>query len=206
MRRLKCSDKSIAITANSVKNGNVVVFPTDTVYGIGCDPYNDSAVGVVFEIKERKEENPLPLLCSSVQSAYRICNLNKLSKELAEQFWPGALTLISQLIDTKISRKVTAGTNKIGVRIPNHSCAVKLIEACGGILVGTSANPSGSNAAKSADEVVQTINGFDILLDGGKTQLGTESTVIDVSEGRLVLIREGYIKRERIEKVLGRYV
>jgi len=206
MQRLECSDKSIAIAADEVKNGKVVVYPTDTVYGIGCDPYSDSAVEVVFEIKGRVEEKPLPLLCSSVQHAHRICKLNKLSMKLAEQFWPGALTLISDLIDTKISRKVTAGANKIGVRIPNHPCAVKLIDACGGVLVGTSANRSGSNAAKSADEVVQTINGFDILLDGGKTQLGIESTVIDVSEGRFVLIREGYIKREQIEKVLGRHV
>jgi len=201
--KLDCSDENIATADDSVKKGKTVVYPTDTVYGLGCDPYNDSAVDMIFKIKGRMEGKPLPLLCSSVKHASRIAKLNELAMKLAEQFWPGALTLIAELIDDRISSKVTAGTNTIGVRVPNHQCALQLIDKCGGVLVGTSANRSGYSPAKSTAEVLETLAGFDILLDGGKTLLGIESTVLDVSAEKIALIREGYITRERIERALG---
>jgi len=203
MLKLYCNGKSIAIAADSIKKGKAVVYPTDTVYGIGCDPYNDSAVDIIFKIKGRMERKPLPLLCSSVKHASRIAKLNEQAMKLGEQFWPGALTLIAELADNRISSKVTAGTNKIGVRVPNHQCALQLIDKCDGVLVGTSANRSGYSPAKSATEVLEMLDGFDILLDGGKTTLGIESTVLDVSAEKIVLIREGYITREHIERVLG---
>jgi len=172
------------------------------VYGIGCDPYNDSAVDMIFKIKGRIEGKPLPILCSSIKHAGRIARLNEHAMKLAQQFWPGTLTLIAELIDRRISEKVTAGTNTIGVRVPNHQHALQLIDKCGGILVGTSANKSGYNSTTSAEEVLESLHGFDILLDGGKTSVGIESTVIDVSSKDIAFIREGSIRRERIAKVL----
>ncbi len=202
MIKLSCNDENITIAADQIKKGKVVVYPTDTVYGIGCDPYNDSAVDMIFKIKGRMEGKPLPILCSSIKHAQRIAKLSEHAVKLAKQFWPGTLTLIAELIDHKISESVTAGTNTIGVRVPNHQCALQLIDKCGGILVGTSANKSGYNSAKSATEVLETLQGFDILLDGGSTPVGVESTVIDVSSANIAFIREGSIRRERIAKVL----
>jgi L-threonylcarbamoyladenylate synthase len=200
--KLSCDDENITRAAEEIKKGKVVVYPTDTVYGIGCDPYNDSAVDRIFKIKGRMEGKPLPILCSTIKHVTRISKLSEHAMILAAQFWPGTLTLIAELIDHKISEKVTAGTNTVGVRIPNHQCALQLIDRCGGILVGTSANKSGHNSARSATEVLETLQGFDILLDGGRTPVGVESTVIDVSSANIAFIREGSIRRERIAKVL----
>lgn len=202
MIKLDCNDENVATAADQVRNGKVVVYPTDTVYGIGCDPYNDYAVETIFKIKGRSEGKPLPLLCSSIRHASKIAKMNEQATRLAEQFWPGALTFIAELIDDRISRMVTAGTDTVAVRVPNHQCALQLIDKCGGVLVGTSANRSGSSAAKSAVEVLETLDGFDILLDGGQSPLGIESTVLDVRAEKILTIREGYITREQIERVL----
>ena len=203
MIKLLCNDENITAAANEIKKGKLVVYPTDTVYGIGCDPYNDSAVDRIFKIKGRTGGKPLPILCSSVKDASRIARLNEHAMKLAAQFWPGTLTLVAELIDHRISEKIMAGTNTIGVRVPNHQYALQLIDKCGGILVGTSANKSGYNSAKSAEEVLKTLQGFDILLDGGNTPVGIESTVIDVSSANIAFIREGSIRREGVAKVLG---
>jgi len=201
--KLLCNDENTTAAANEIKKGKIVVYPTDTVYGIGCDPYNDSAVDRIFKIKGRAEGKPLPILCSSVKHASRIARLNEHAMKLAAQFWPGNLTLIAELVDHKISERITAGTNTIGVRVPNHQYALQLIDKCGGILVGTSANKSGYNSIKNAEEVLKTLQGFDILLDGGSTPVGIESTIIDASSANIAFIREGSIKRERVAKVLG---
>ena len=203
MIKLLCNDENITAAADEIKKGKIVVYPTDTVYGIGCDPYNDSAVDRIYKIKGRTGGKPLPILCSSVKHASRIARLNEHAMKLAAQFWPGTLTLVAELIDHRISEKIMAGTNTIGVRVPNHQYALQLIDKCGGILVGTSANKSGYNSAKSAEEVLKTLQGFDILLDGGNTPVGIESTVIDVSSANIAFIREGSIRREGVAKVLG---
>lgn len=201
---LECTEESITIAAESIGKGRAVVYPTDTVYGIGCDPYNDRAVETIFKIKGREEGKPLPLLCSSVKDVARIVRLNESAMILAERFWPGPLTIIAQLIDRRISGSVTAGKNMLGVRVPDHICALQLIDKCNGVLVGTSANRSGGKPARSAEEVRQALQGFDVLLDGGVTPLGIESTVVDLSSGEEVrIVREGYITREEIWRVLG---
>ena len=203
MLRLDCSDSNIAIAASKVRKGGTVVYPTDTVYGLGCDPYNDSAVDALLKIKDRDAGRPMPLLCSSITHANKLGNFDGFSKKLTEIFWPGALTIIVELADRRISRKVTAGTDSIGVRVPDHTCALKLIDACGGILVGTSANRSGSTSARSASEA--TIKGFDMLIDAGKTP-GIESTVLKVNDAKITIVREGRVKRKEIEEVLADHV
>lgn len=202
MFKLDCSDGSAAVAADLVRKGKIVVYPTDTVYGIGCDPYDDAAVEKVFRIKGRREGRQLPLLCSSLKHVNRIASLNETGKKLA-RLWPGPLTLIAELVDNRISSKVTVGTCTVGVRIPDSKCALSLIDKCGGVLVGTSANRSGNNTATDAKEVLEMLDGFDVLLDGGKSTLGIESTVIDVTKEKVNMIREGYIKYEQIERVLG---
>lgn len=205
MLRLDCSDSSIEIAASEVRKGGIIAYPTDTVYGLGCDPYNDSAVESLLKIKGRDADKPMPLLCSSITHASRIGKIDGSARKLADRFWPGALTIIVEFADRRISNKVTAGMDSVGVRVPDHSCALKLIDACGGVLVGTSANRSGSPSAMNADEVINSIEDFDILIDAGKTA-GIESTVLKVNDTKITIVREGRITRKEIEEVLSRDV
>jgi L-threonylcarbamoyladenylate synthase len=155
-------------------------------------------------MKGREEGKPMPLLCSSILHAGKIGKLDVYAQKLAERFWPGALTIIVELTDRKISVKVTGGTGTVGVRVPSHKCALHLITACGGVLVGTSANRSGFPPSQSADDVTG-IQDFDILLDGGMTA-GVESTIVKVIDSKITIIREGQVKRQEIEEVLGLHV
>ncbi len=201
---LDCSDSNITIAASKVRKGDTIIYPTDTVYGLGCDPYNDSAVDSLLKLKGRDVSKPMPLLCSSIRHASKIGKFDELAKKLAERFWPGALTLIVELADSGISSKVMGGTDSVGVRIPDHACALKLISECGGVLVGTSANRSGSAPAKNAREAIGILD-FDILLDSGETP-NIESTVLKVNCPKITVLREGCIDRKEIEKVLANNV
>ena len=137
-----CSIDAVARCADVVKSGGVVVFPTDTIYGIGCDPYNDNAVRRIFAIKGRDEQKPLPVLVYNVSQAEKIASLGRSGRFLAERYWPGALTIVAPVIDRKISQAVTAGLNTLAVRMPSNNCILSLLNHCG-FLVGTSANLSG---------------------------------------------------------------
>jgi L-threonylcarbamoyladenylate synthase len=189
--------------ASIIKTGGVIVFPTDTVYGIGCNPYLEEAVERIFEIKGRNKTNPFPILASNLQDIEKIALLGKIGKQLAKIFWPGALTIISTLIDTRISTKVTAGKTTVGVRVPNNKCAVALLKHCK-YLVGTSANKSGENPSNSISEVIlSSLRGFDAILDGGNIRQGSASTILDLSGRVPKIIREGAITSEEIARVLS---
>jgi L-threonylcarbamoyladenylate synthase len=191
----------IAKCASIVKSGGVVVFPTDTIYGIGCDPYNDAAVARIFAIKGRDEGKPLPVLAYSIQDAEKIAALGTTGRALANKFWPGALTLVAPVADRKISARVRAGTNSVAVRVPGNKCVLSLLRECK-YLVGTSANVSGGRPSKNAAEIAESgLTGFDALLDGGAVEKGIESTIVDVTEKPRVL-REGAIKPGEIYRVV----
>lgn len=192
----------MARCASVVKNGGVVVFPTDTIYGIGCDPYSDSAVERIFAIKGRDEKKPLPVLVCSMKDAEKIVSLGDTGKALAEKYWPGALTIVAPIIDHKISRRVTAGSNSLAVRVPANECVLTILRHCR-YLVGTSANPSGGKPVKSAQEVLDSsLDGYDALLDGGPVK-GVESTIVDIT-GKPKILREGAIKSKEVLELLGR--
>jgi L-threonylcarbamoyladenylate synthase len=194
----------ITSCASIVSSGGVIVFPTDTVYAIGCNPYNDKAVERVFEIKGRNLARPFPVLAANINDVERVVSLGKTGKKLAAMFWPGGLTIISKLVDSALSSKVTAGQMTIGVRIPNNACAIQLLEHCK-YLVGTSANISGEKSARSVSEVVaSSLRGFDAILDGGSTKDGQESTIIDLSSDIPQLIREGVISVSEIERAVSK--
>lgn len=190
--------------ASIVKSGGVVVFPTDTIYGIGCDPYNDRTVARIFEIKGRDEGKPLPVLAYSMQDAEKVVALGTTGRALASRFWPGALTLVAPVVDKKISPRVTAGKAGVAVRIPSNECILSLLRECR-YLVGTSANISGSKPCKSASEIVASgLAGFDALLDGGTVEKGVESTIVDVIDAKPKVLREGAIKSSEIYEVIGK--
>ncbi len=189
--------------ASIVKAGGVVVFPTDTVYGIGCDPYNDSSVLRIFAIKGRQKDNPLPVLAASAKDAEKLVKLNGAGKKLADRFWPGSLTIVAPLADYKISDAILAGRRSLAVRVPANKCMLNLLSMCK-YLVGTSANPSGKQSPRSAQEVA--LVGYDALLvDKDSALAGVESTIIDVTDVVAPRItRQGAISAAEIEKTLGR--
>jgi len=197
-----CSKDGIARCASVVKRGGIVVFPTDTIYGIGCDPYNDSSVRRIFSIKVRDEKKPLPVLAHSVKDAEKIVSLGMAGRELAEKYWPGALTIVAPIADREISPNVTAGSDSLAMRVPANKCILSLLSHCR-YLVGTSANLSGERALNSAQEVLDSsLDGYDALLDGGLTEKGIESTIVDIT-GRPRIIREGAIKADEVLEILG---
>lgn len=176
-----------------VKRGVLIVYPTDTVYGLGCDPYNPVAVEKVFHLKARRDK-PLPVLCSSVEKVHELVDLHGLGLKLAKKFWPGALTIVATIKVSNLPPLLSLSSPKLGVRVPNLDCARKLIELCGGYLVGTSANRSGSKPPRRAEEALHELgDAFDALVDGGPTPIGRESTVVDVADESVKVIREGVI-------------
>ena len=198
----KCSEDAVATCALVVKNGGVVVYPTDTIYGIGCDPYNDLAVKRIFILKGRNEKKPLPILTYSMQDAERIVSLGRTGRTLAERYWPGALTIVAPIIDRRISPRIMAGSPSLAVRVPANNCVLLLLSHCT-YLVGTSANLSGERALKSAQEVLDSrLEGYDALLDGGTVENGIESTIVSV-EGKPKILREGAIKSREISHLFG---
>jgi L-threonylcarbamoyladenylate synthase len=201
----KCSQSDdVSSCVSILKKGGVIVYPTDTLYAIGCNPYNENAVERIFIIKDRNKNNPLPILASTIKDIEKLVSLNKIGRFLANQYWPGALTIVAPLKDKRISSKVTANKLRLGVRIPNNKCALALLKQCK-YLIGTSANKSGEGPFKSSSEVISSsasFHGFDALLDGGKVGRGLESTIVEISNNDAKVIREGAITSEEIYTIL----
>jgi L-threonylcarbamoyladenylate synthase len=197
---LDCPD-GIVRCASIVRQGGVIVFPTDTVYGIGCDPYNDSAVARIFEIKGRPEDKAVPVLAASLKDAEKMVDLGSAGKALARKFWPGTLTLVAPLVDDRVSGRILAGRDNLAIRVPANKCLQDLLSICR-YLVGTSANLSGKPSPKSAQEVA--LSGYDALLvNRGDFVSGMESTIVDITSSVPRIIRRGAISADAIEKVLG---
>lgn len=189
---LRIDEKSIDKAAKVVISGRLIVFPTDTVYGLGCDPFDEAAVSRVFEAK-RREAKPMPVLCGSLEQASRLVRLSNLGEELAREFWPGALTIVAPLA-MKVPLALHAGTGSLGVRVPAHPDCLSLVLASGGYLVGTSANLSGSPPAATADEAARQVGDYvDLILDGGRLD-GTSSTVVRVDGDGVALLRSGPVR------------
>lgn len=205
IRLFDCSQHhDVSKCADVVKSGGVIVFPTDTVYGIGCDPYNHTAVNRVFAIKERKTAKPLPILASTMKDVRNIALIDPRADILARKYWPGKLTLVCPLLDRSISSLVVSNKDTIAVRIPGNSCTLELIRKCR-FLVGTSANISGKRPARDIPQVLSSsLKGFDAVLDGGFITEEKESTIVHLSKkGHLGIIREGSIKSVDIRKTLS---
>ncbi|NIM44459.1 MAG: threonylcarbamoyl-AMP synthase [Nitrososphaeria archaeon] len=170
-----------------VSQGGLIVYPTDTVYGLGCDPFNIEAVERVFRVK-RRGKKPLPVLATSRRRLEEICCFNEKAVKLGDRFWPGKLTLV---LEAKVEIPCALKGVTVAVRVPGNHDTLKLIEACGGFLVGTSANLSGGHLPRSVSEArIQLGDSIDLYLDGGPT-VGMPSTVVDLSSGRVEVLRVG---------------
>ena len=186
-----------------LKKGGIIAFPTDTVYGLGCDPFCLSAVEQVYRVKGRPRHLSFPLLLSDMSQVTAVAKpLSGIAFSLARRFWPGALTLVLAKSDSLPPYLSSAGT--VAVRIPNHPVCLALIQGIGGPLVGTSANVSGSHSPSTADEVEQQLGGdIDFIIDGGRSPRGQESTVVDVTGIVPQILRQGIIPRDEIERLLN---
>jgi L-threonylcarbamoyladenylate synthase len=194
--KLDCDDDGIKKTSQIIENGGIVVFPTDTVYGIGCNPYNENSVKKIYEIKSRTELKSLPVLAYSLDVVKEITIIDEFTEKIIEKYWPGPLTLILELTDQKLKKSLNLG-NKIAVRIPDSKCTLKLLEKCK-LLVGTSANISGNSSYTNPDECIKNIKNYDMFLNGGIITSKGESTIIEIENEEIKIIREGALKIEDI--------
>ena len=197
--KVNCDNEGIGKSVKVFNEGGIVVFPTDTVYGIGCDPYNKSAVEKIFKIKSRSITKSLPVLTDSIQTAEKIVNFDRLTKKIAEKYWPGPLTLILTVIDEEIKKSLSLD-EKIAIRVPNHKCTLKLLEKCK-FLVGSSANISGDSPYTNPENCYKNLQGFDIFVDGGIITSKGESTIIEIKNEEIKIIREGSLTKEEISQL-----
>jgi L-threonylcarbamoyladenylate synthase len=196
--RLAANTRGIAKAARTVKRGGVIVYPTDTVYGLGCEPRRTAAVQRILDIKGRTSK-PMPILATNVQVAMQLVVLGPVGRALARHFWPGPVTLVNRARIPDVPQALQGEHGTLAVRVPGLAFTRHLLRACGGILVGTSANRSGSPACRSADEVLKSLPfGYETILDGGMSPLGRESTVVDVSGIHPRILREGQISAARV--------
>ena len=201
MRFLEATDEAIRAAGFLMKQGGVVVYPTETVYGLGCVPSDTDASQRVCEIKQRADK-PLPLICADIVAARKIVEMDSAAEKLAARFWPGPLTMV---LPTKVkySMWVNHGASTLGVRVSPHPVASMLAKEAGGVIVSTSANISGDEPAMSASEARDIFgNKVDIIIDGGRSQGGESSTVVDLTGEEVWLLRKGPVKGEDIMTIL----
>ena len=202
-RIISFQKESLYAIANTVSQGGVIAFRTDTFYGLGADPFNRDAVQRIKQLKGREDNKPILIVISDADQVGRFIsrrspNFNRLVK----QFWPGALTLIDEAI-AEVPEEITAGTQTIGVRLPNDDRVRELVRACGGALTATSANPSQASPATNAQTVREYFgDAIDLIIDDGQAKTDRPSTVINVSSSEPKLLREGVIPWAEIESFL----
>lgn len=194
---------AVAEAAATIRTGGLVLYPTETVYGLGADACLDEAVAKVFAAKARPLEDPIPVAVNSLELAQQIAELTPTAELALKKFLPGPLTLVVKAKPKKISKLLTAGTETIGIRIPDHPVVLKLIEFVGGPITATSANLSGKSAPSTIREALEQLGkSVDVALDSGKCKLGTPSTVVDFSSGLPRVLREGPISKKELSTIL----
>ncbi len=196
--RLLSADE-VAIAAEIVREGGIVALPTDTVYGLACDPRNRESVERLFEVKGR-EAKPVPLLCADTGAARGLVELGETGLALSKEHWPGALTIVAPMTPPalkSIAPDVHQRTGWLGVRVPDHSTAVSLARNAGGYVTGTSANLSGRPSCTTAEEVAETLGSrLDAIIDGGHAG-AKESTVVRVVGEAIEVLRKGSVAVEQ---------
>ena len=197
--KISCNDVDIQIATKAINDGAIVVFPTDTVYGLGCNPYNHDAVLSLYEIKKRKKTKSFPVLGYSKKELEKIAEFNSLEEKIAEKFWPGPITLILKIKDKEIQKSLDL-EGKIAVRVPNNQCVLALLKKCK-LLVGTSANISGTTPFNDPKECDKNLSGYDLLIDGGIISSQGESTIVEIENNDVKILRKGSVSEEMIKEL-----
>ena len=204
-RVLSADAAAIADAVRCLAAGGLVAFPTETVYGLGADATNGQAVARLYEAKGRPAFNPLIAHVVDLEAAQALARFNADAARLAERFWPGPLTLVlPKAAGCPVAELATAGLDSIAVRVPNHAVAQKILGGFGKPVVAPSANRSGHVSPTTAAHVLADLRGrIDLIVDGGSTPVGVESTIVACLD-EPALLRPGGVPREAIERALGR--
>lgn len=189
-----------------LQKGGVIAFPTDTVYGLGADAFNSTAVERIYKIKNRPTHRQFPLLIADVEQLTSLAQpIPEIAWFLVRRFWPGGLTLVLLKTDS-LPTHLASGTT-IAIRVPNHPVCLALIQYLGNPIIGTSANISGQPAALTAEEVGKQLREkVDFIINGGRCPGGKESTVVDVTDETPVILRQGIIPSHEIDKIYMEYL
>lgn len=201
----KIDSVRMACAALALQRGEPVVFPTETVYGLGADATNADAIARIYTIKGRPACNPLIIHVPDLTAAERIGHFDEKARALARAFWPGPLTLVVPLRKpSRIAALATAGLDTVAIRVPAHPVAQCLLHAVERPVAAPSANPSGKTSPTRADHVHSAFaDEISIILDGGPASIGLESTIIRCIDGQTILLRPGILTRSMMEDVLG---
>jgi L-threonylcarbamoyladenylate synthase len=202
---LPAGEAAVAEAAHCLAAGGLVAFPTETVYGLGADAANPSAITRLYQAKGRPAFNPLIAHVCDIAAARRIARFDPAATALAEAFWPGPLTLVlPKTDDCPVADLATAGLETVAIRVPAHRVARDILRAFGGAVVAPSANLSGHVSPTTAAHVQSDLAGrIDLIVDGGPVEVGVESTIVGCF-GQPMLLRPGGVPRGEIERVLGR--
>lgn len=187
-----------------IKQGELVAFPTETVYGLGGDALREDSARKIYAAKGRPSDNPLIIHIAKWEDITYICkDIPEAARKLADAFWPGPLTMILRKKDV-VPLATTGGLNTVAVRLPSHGVARAFIEAAGGYVAAPSANVSGRPSPTLAKYVYEDMEGkIPLIIDGGPVGIGVESTIVDLTEETPVILRPGYITHEMIQSVIG---
>ena len=201
----KANENNIAKGAEIIKNGGLVSFPTETVYGLGASIYEPKAVAGIFEVKGRPSFNPLISHIAEIDEMKEFVVADERALELAKKFWPGPLTFVlPRKGENPLLDMVCAGLKTMTVRCPNHKVALELIKKSGSPIVAPSANRSQTISPTTAEAVYESLGDrVDMILDGGQCEVGVESTILDLTTPQAVLLRAGGITKEQLEEALG---
>jgi L-threonylcarbamoyladenylate synthase len=188
--------------ARILKEGGLVAFPTETVYGLGADATNEQAAARIYEAKGRPSDNPLIVHIADIHALSQCASeVSERALALAKAFWPGPLTMILPKGEL-IPYTTTGGLDTVAVRMPDHPAALELIRAAGGFIAAPSANTSGRPSPTKAEHVYEDLKGrIPLILDGGEVGIGIESTIVDLTEQEPVILRPGYITQAMLEEV-----
>ncbi len=190
--------------AQLIRDGELVAFPTETVYGLGADALNPQASKKIYAAKGRPSDNPLIVHIAKFEDLEDIAKeVPQEAKKLADAFWPGPLTMIVNK-NEKVPYETTGGMDTVAIRMPNHPVALELIQQSGCLIAAPSANTSGRPSPTLAEHVAEDLGGrIPMILDGGEVGIGIESTIIDLTEKIPMILRPGYITKEMLEAVIG---
>lgn len=205
--RNEIDDKKLQEVANIIRQGGIVVFPTETVYGIGTNGLDSKSISKLYHVKQRPLNKPISLLVSSLEMVKAVTeNISDIEYKLMEEFFPGPLTIILKK-NKLVPNNLTNNTDTVGIRLPDNIIARKLIEYANVPIATPSANISGRSSGTNIQDIIKDFGDkVDYYIDGGPSKLGIGSTIVKIEDNKPLILREGSISKEQINKYIDRYI